>query len=96
MLKDLRRFVNELCRFAEDMLCYRLLLSADLDDLEQVNVKQLVDDMNETPAGYLFVSNPRNSLSRRRERMMKRPAASSMADSLLKVGGGSVDVELDA
>lgn len=96
MLTDLRRFVNELCGFAEDVLRHRLLFSTDLEEVERVNIKQLVDDMNETSVGYSFVSDPRNGLSGGRKRMMKRLATSSMADSLLQIRGDSVEVQPEA
>ena len=96
LLTDLRRFVNELCGLAEDVLRRKLLFSIDLEELDQLSVKQLADDMNETSAGYSFVSDPRNHLSGGRERMMKRLAASSEADSLLQIRGGSVEVQPEA
>lgn len=96
MLTDLRRFINELCGFAENVLRYKLLFSTGLEELEQINVKQLVDDMNETSTGYSFVSDPRNHLSGGRERMLKRLAASPEADSLLQIRGGSVEVQPEA
>jgi len=95
-LTDLRRFVNELCGFAESILRERLLFSADSGEHEQVDVKQLVDDLNETSAGYSFVSDLRNHLDGGRERMTKRLASSSEAESLLQIRGGNVEVQPEA
>ena len=96
LLSELRRFVNELCDLAESVLCNELLFSTDQDLHLQVDVKQLVDDMNDTSTGYSFVSDPRNQLNGGRERMMRRLAASSEATSLIRIRAGSVEVQPEA
>ena len=96
LLSELRRFVNELCGLAESLLYNRLLFSSDQDQHLHVDLKQLVDDMNETSTGYSFVSDSRNRLDGGRERMMKRLAASSEAKSFILIRAGSVEVQPEA
>ncbi|KAK0972584.1 hypothetical protein LTR54_017534 [Friedmanniomyces endolithicus] len=69
-----------------------LLFLSDPGKLGRVNVKELADDMNGTSPGYSFVSDSRNHLGGRRERTVKRLAASSEAASLLRVQADKVEV----
>ncbi|KAK0969342.1 hypothetical protein LTR54_018109 [Friedmanniomyces endolithicus] len=60
VVDHLRRFVNELCDYADSVLCQRLLFSTVPDEHWEVNVKKLVHDVNETSTGYPIVFDPRN------------------------------------
>ena len=91
-LSDLRRFANEICTAAEELLYCDLMFLSDPAEASPVDLKALVDDMNETAVGYSFVSDPRNSLVGGRESMLQRLIACTKARSLVRSRDGKIEV----
>ena len=89
-LHQLRQFVLELCEIAESLLYNDLMFLSGSTTAYNIDLKELVDDMNESSVGYSFVSDPRNHLAGGRERMLERLGASG--SSLLRRGEGRVEV----
>jgi hypothetical protein len=72
-LAELRRFVEEVCAAAEETLDARLRFAAsETQTSRPIDLRALVDDMNETAVGYSFVSERRNGLGQRRGEMVQR------------------------
>jgi hypothetical protein len=60
---QLRQFVEEVCDAAETLLCGELIFTlGPVAGGLALDLRGLVDDMNETAVGYSFVSDARNGL----------------------------------
>ena len=92
-LSHLRRFVDEICTAAEELLYCELMFLSSPAEAHSFDLRALVDDMNEMAVGYSFVTDPRNRLGGGRERMLKRLTASPEAKSLLRVRNGQMEVQ---
>jgi superfamily II DNA helicase RecQ len=71
-LDDLRRLVQELRQEAIRILSEDLMFLSDTNEIEKICLDSLVDDMNDSTAGYSFVSEPANSLQNGRRKMLDR------------------------
>jgi hypothetical protein len=87
VLAELRRFVGEIYAAAAETLNAQLQFAAgEAPASRPIDLGALVDDMNETAAGYSFVSERRNGLGGRREEIMQRLAGSNDAALFLRDG----------
>ena len=65
---------------------------SDPADAYSVDLRGIVDDMNETAVGYSFVSDPRNCMAEGRGKLLERLVASAQARSLLRLRNGKIEV----
>jgi hypothetical protein len=56
LLSDLRRFVGEMCTAAEHLLYCELMFLSSPAEVCGINLKGVVNDMNETAVGYSSIS----------------------------------------
>ena len=84
-IAKLRDFVGGLIDSAEDLMCEELLFQADHSRVRGMDLTSLIDDMNESQAGYSFLSEKSNKLLGGRARMMARLRASSAWEDMVSV-----------
>jgi hypothetical protein len=84
-IEKLRGFVSELIDSAEEVLYKELLFQADRSGVQDMDLNSIVDDMNESQAGYSFMSERKNKLGGGRARVMARLRASSAWKDMAKV-----------
>lgn len=85
-LSQFRAFIEGLCHDAEEVLYRDLLFLPDASEIHRLNLRELVDDMNDSTVGTSFVNDPRNHLDGGRERMMRRAMGSVSGRKLFKQG----------